>query len=69
MSYKVEGSKQVQEMNRAGGLTKRYRVWIVTDKGASGFLDVDAADWEADKLREKLDAFAKELDLAFNLEE
>jgi hypothetical protein len=44
-----------------------FRVWLRTERGATGSVDVEKADWSAEKLREILGAKAANLDLAFTL--
>lgn len=56
-------------MSPAGNRQVSYRVWITTDKGASGSVDVPADKWDKDALRVLLDEKAEQLDLAFSLTE
>lgn len=65
--YKVTDSKELAGMTQAGGEHKYYRVWLLTDRGATGHIDVELADWTEEKLPTILQEKAKELDLAFNL--
>jgi len=44
-----------------------YRVWLVTDKGATGTVDVSPDKWNEDELPGVLEAKAAELDLAFKV--
>ena len=66
-TYKVLDSRQIQRMTPAGGSQSVYRVWIETNHGSTGNIDVDMGDWTADKLKPILEGFASQLDLAFNL--
>jgi hypothetical protein len=66
--YTVGTTKQVQKQIDGGGLVIVNRQWITTDHGGNGYIDVMPRDWTAERLREILDAFADELDLAHNLE-
>jgi len=54
-------------MTQAGGEHKYYRVWLFTDRGATGHVDVEIEDWNKDALSAILDAKAVQLDLPFNL--
>ena len=65
--YKVLDSRQIQRMTPAGGTVSVYRVWIETGRGSTGNIDVDMDDWTKEKLKPILEAFALELDLAFDL--
>ena len=65
--YKVLESKQIQKLGPTGSSVAVYRVWIQTDRGSTGAVDIDAGDWTADKLKEILGNFAADLDLAFTL--
>ena len=67
MSYKVSDTREISTMTPGGTRRVLYRVWLVTERGASGTVDVPAADWEAGRLREVLNAKAQELDLAFEI--
>lgn len=65
MGYKVQDTREMSKMSPAGHAKKVYRVWLVTDKGASGQIDVTADEWNKDDLPAILSAKAHELDLAF----
>jgi len=67
MSYKVTDTREISTMTPGGTRQTLYRVWLVTERGASGTVDVPAAKWEAGKLREVLDQKAAELNLAFEV--
>lgn len=67
MPYKVTDTREITQMTQAGTSRKTYRVWLVTDRGASGSLDVPADKWNADDLPALLDAKAFDLDLAFDV--
>jgi len=66
-NYKVIESRQIQKLGPTGSSVSQYRVWIQTERGSTGSVDVNAADWTADRLREILAKFAADLDLAFTL--
>jgi hypothetical protein len=68
-SYHITDTRQVDTLTQAGNTVTVYRVWLVTDRGATGLVDVAKADWTPDKLAPILDARAEELDLAFSLAE
>lgn len=67
LGYKVTDSRELSGMTQAGGEHKFHRVWLQTDKGSTGHVDVEIADWTKEKLAPILEAKAKELDLAFDL--
>ena len=67
MGYKVTDSQKIQSITPAGNPYSYYRVWLVTEKGASGYVDVPAEKWKKDVLEATLQAFADELDLAFSV--
>lgn len=65
--YKVTDSREISGMTQAGGEHNFTRVWIQTDKGATGHVDVEPEDWNTEVLKEILTAKAERLDLAFEL--
>lgn len=67
MTYKVNDTREVSTLTPAGTERKMYRVWLSTDNGATGSVDVPADKWNADDLPAILEAKAAALDLAFNL--
>ena len=66
-NYKVIESRQISKLGPTGSTVSEYRVWIQTERGSTGSIDVSAADWKAEKLKTILTDFATDLDLAFNL--
>lgn len=69
MSYKVTDTREMSRMTPAGSVVQTYRVWLVTDRGSSGTVDVDLDKWNKDDLPGILEAKAEELDLAFAVAE
>jgi len=67
MPYQVTDTQEFSTITRGGRETKTYRVWIVTDKGASGYVDVSERNWKPDKLKKVLEEKAKSLDMAFDV--
>jgi len=67
--YTVLDTREITSMTPAGSVRKAYRVWIQTDRGASGTVDVSSEEWKADTLKKILSAKATELDMAFTLGE
>lgn len=67
MPYKVTDTREVSTITPAGTQRKVYRVWLRTERGATGSVEVETADWTAEKLPSILEAKAAELDLAFAL--
>lgn len=65
MGYKVTDTREMSRMTEAGSVVKTYRVWLVTDMGSSGTVDVPKPKWNTEDLTKILDAKAAELDLAF----
>lgn len=69
MTYKVTDTREINSLTQAGSTVVMYRVWLVTDLGATGTVDVPSAKWDAEKLRVILDEKAAQLDLAFSVTE
>jgi len=67
MPYKVTDTREVSTITPAGAQKKVYRVWLTSERGASGVVEVEREDWIAEKLRPILEAKAAELDLAFTI--
>jgi len=67
MGYKTTDTQQIKSMTQAGGTVTSYRVFVVTDRGATGQVDVPLDKWNAKDLKQILDEFAETLDLAFTL--
>jgi len=67
MGYKVTDTQRMTAMTPAGGTVQTYRVWIVTDRGATGQVDVPLDQWNAEDLPEVLAEQAALLDLAYTV--
>ncbi len=67
MPYKVTDTREIKSMTPAGSTRVSYRVWLETEKGATGSVDVPEDKWNAGDLRALLDEKATNLDLAFSL--
>ncbi len=65
ITFKVTDTRQVDTLTQAGNTVTVFRVWIQTDRGATGTLDVAKEDWTTEKLPTLLATKAQELDLAF----
>ena len=65
--YEVTDTKETSVITPAGNRKKMFRVWLRTERGATGSVDVEPADWTAEKLPAILQAKADSLDLAFTL--
>jgi hypothetical protein len=65
--YTITDTKEASTITPGGGRKQVYRVWLVTERGATGMAVVEKADWTAEKLPAILTAKAAELDLAFTL--
>ena len=69
MGYKVTDTREMSRMTPAGSVVQTYRVWLVTDKGSSGTVDVPKDKWNTEDLTAILEKKAAELDLAFAVAE
>jgi len=69
MGYQVTDTQEFTTLTRGGRETKTYRVWLVTDNGASGYVDIPERNWKPEKVKKVLDEKAKNLDLAFTIAE
>jgi len=67
MGYKVTDTREVSFMSPAGTRQQMYRAWLVTEKGATGTVDVPQDKWNEDDLPGILEAKAAQLDLAFTV--
>lgn len=67
MGYKVTDTQKITTMTNAGSIVSYYRVWLVTDRGATGQVDVSPDDWNDKALPPILKAESDKLDLAFTL--
>jgi len=63
--YKVTDTREMSRMTPAGSVVQTYRVWLVTDNGSTGTVDVPLDKWNTTDLPGILEEKAKELDLAF----
>jgi hypothetical protein len=68
-TYHITDTRQVDSLTQAGNTVTVYRVWLVTDRGATGTVDVNKSDWSAEKLAAILASRAAELDLAYTVTE
>jgi len=66
-NYEVADTKQVQTLKGSGKPKTMFRVWIETERGATGILDVLPSQWNAQDLPALLQAKADQLDLAFDI--
>jgi len=69
MAYKVTDTRELSRMTEAGSVVQTYRVWLVTDRGSSGFIDVPLDKWNKEDLPGILESKAEQLDLAFAVAE
>lgn len=67
MGYKVTDTREVAHLTQAGTEQKVYRVWLQTDNGATGSLDIPVSQWLPEKVQELLAEKAASLDLAFTI--
>lgn len=66
--YTVTDTREVSTLTQAGTERKSYRVWLQTERGSSGSVDIPADKWTPESVKEILQAKATDLDLAFALE-
>jgi len=69
MGYKVTDTREMSRMTPAGSVVQTYRVWLVTDNGSTGTVDVPKDKWNKEDLPGILETRAAELDLAFAVTE
>jgi len=69
MDYKVTDTREISRMTAAGSEIKLYRVWLVTESGATGTVDVPQSKWTKEELPQILRDKAASLDLAFSVSE
>jgi hypothetical protein len=67
MGFKVQDTQRITTMTPAGGSVTSYRVWLVTDRGATGQVDVPVDAWNEKDLPVLLKEQAALLDLAFTV--
>lgn len=67
--YTVTDTRQMSKMSQAGTVVETYRVWLITQNGSSGTVDVPLNKWNSEDLTKILEAKAAELDLAFAIAE
>lgn len=65
--YTVVDTREISSLTPTGTERKMYRVWITTENGARGTVDVRPADWNADALTAILQEKAAQLDLAYTV--
>lgn len=66
-NYKVSDTREVSTLTPVGTERKFYRVWITTENGVTGSVDVPLPDWDAETLPGILEEKARLLDLAFTV--
>lgn len=67
--FKVTDTREMSQMTPAGSTVKVYRVWLVTQNGSTGTVDVPVEKWNSKELTAILEKKAAELDLAFAVAE
>jgi len=67
MGYKVTDTREVATMTQTGTERKFYRVWLITDEGATGSVDISEKEWTSEAVPGILAEKADKLDLAFSL--
>lgn len=66
-TFKVEAAKKQARMGPTGDAVPIYVVWLRTDLGGTGMVEVPVTVWESDDLRDFLQVEADKLDKAFLL--
>jgi len=64
-TFTVEAARKQDRMRADGGTKTVYVVWLETERGATGRVEVPAAIWESDGLKGHLQVEADKLDKAF----
>jgi len=67
MPYKITDTRELKTITPGGTEQSVYRVWLATEVGATGTIDVPKAKWNKEDLADLLTAKAADLDLAFSL--
>ena len=67
MGYQITDTRELKTITPGGSEQSLYRVWLVTDTGATGTVDVPKAKWNKKDLPGILTEKAADLDLAFEL--
>jgi len=67
MGYKVSDTREVSTLTQTGTERKFYRVWLITDNGATGSVDIPEKEWTPEAVPGILEEKAAKLDLAFSL--
>jgi len=49
MGFQVTDTREIQALTPAGTERVTYRVWLVTDSGATGTVDVPSEDWNRER--------------------
>ena len=65
--YTVTGTTQREKLGQDGKIRQVYIVYLETDLGVTGEVEVNKADWTEEKLSGILEKAANDLDLAFRL--
>ena len=66
-TFTVEAVQKQDRLGPTGDAVSTYVVWLRTTLGSKGRIEVPAATWNSDGLREHLQAEADSLDKAFVL--
>ena len=65
--YTVTGTTQREKLGQDNRIQQVYIVYLETDLGVTGDVEVAKADWTEEKLPGILEKAANDLDLAFRL--
>ena len=65
--FEVEATQKQSRMLPDGSNTQVYIVWLKTQRGAKGQVEISKAVWQSDGLEQALEEEAEDLDKAFEL--
>lgn len=65
MGFKIRASQKQDRLGPTGGRQVVYVVWIETERGSTGSIEIDADDFHSDRLKTLLEAEAIDLDRPF----
>lgn len=67
MAFKVVASQKQDRLGPTGGRRVIYVVWLETERGSTGSIEIDSDDFHSDRLKILLEAEAADLDRPFTV--
>ena len=67
MGYEITDTRQADKMTPGGAIQTVYQVWITTDNGTTGMLEVPESKWNNEDLPALLAEKERELDLPYTI--